>query len=239
MGLSDEPAVANATLAVAQAKAVRIRTRNAAGATAGGTGFFARYQGRLWLVTAAHVALGANGVHDRWAAWPGEIVVHVGPGMMVMLFDDQRRPLFAYRAEAGSVADILALDLSPLAQFDFMGTVENYDLTADAQVAVGDAITAHGFPTDVDDWPQAEPVARSFSVHALSAGLVEHVPSAGSGMSGGPVLNQHGALLGLVMGHNHGIGRVASVEAIRWIIDGSLPRPPVSEWRTEGAPLRA
>jgi len=237
MGAPDELVAVGAAPAVGKAKAVPICTRNAAGAVAGGTGFFARYEGRLWLVTAAHVALGANGVHDRWAEWPDEIAVHVGPGMMAMLFDDQRRPLFAYKAEAGRVADILALDLSPLAKFDFMGRVEIYDLATAAPVAVGEAITAHGFPTDVDDWPQT--VVRGFAVVALSPGVIEHVPSAGNGMSGGPVLDQRGALLGLVMGHNHGIGRVASVEAIRWIIDDSLPRLPVQEWRTEGAPPRA
>ena len=233
----DEPTAADAALA--KAKAVPIRTRNAADQMAGGTGFFARYEGRLWLVSAAHVALGQNGVHNRWTEWPDEIAVHVGPGMTATLFDDQRQPLFAYKAEVGRVADILALDLSPLAEFDLMSTVEIFDLAAAAPVAVGEVITAYGFPTDVDDWPQTEPVDRSFSVHALSAGLIEHVPSAGNGMSGGPVLDQRGALLGLVMGHNYGIGRIASVQAIRWIIDESLPLLPVQEWRTEGAPPRA
>ncbi|WP_343616838.1 trypsin-like peptidase domain-containing protein [Novosphingobium sp.] len=237
MGAPDELAAAGAAPAVAKAKAVPIRTRNAAGAVAGGTGFFALYEGRLWLVTAAHVALGANGVHDRWAEWPDEIAVHVGPGMVSVLFDDQRQPLFAYKAEAGSVADILALDLSPVAEFDFMGSVEIYDLAAAAAVAVGEAITAHGFPTDVDDWPQA--VVRGLSVVALSPGVIEHLLSTSNGMSGGPVLDERGALLGLVMGHNNGIGRIASVEAIRWIIDDSRPRLPVQEWRTDGAPPRA
>lgn len=237
MGAPEEIVAVGAAPTVGKAKAVPIRTCNAAGAVAGGTGFFARHEGRLWLVTAAHVALGANGVHDRWAEWPDEIAVHVGPGMIVTLFDDQRQPLFAYKAEAGRVADILALDLSPLAEFDFIGSVEVYDLDAAAPVAVGEPIAAHGFPTDADDWPQTD--VRAFSVLALSPGVIEHVPSAGNGMSGGPMLNQRGALLGLVMGHNHGIGRVAAVEAIRWIIDESLPRLPVQEWRNEGAPPSA
>lgn len=237
MGAPEEVVAVGAAPTVGKAKAVPIRTRNAVGAVAGGTGFFAGHQGRLWLVTAAHVALGANGAHDRWAEWPDEIAVHVGPGMIVSMFDDQRQPLFAYKAEAGRIADVLALDLSFLAEYDFIGSFEVYDLDAAAPVAVGEPIAAHGFPTDANDWPQT--IVQNFSVLALSPGVIEHVPSAGNGMSGGPMIDQRGALLGLVMGHNDGIGRVAAVEAIRWIIDESLSRLPVQEWRKEGAPPSA
>lgn len=50
-GAPGEVVAVGAALAVEKAKAVPIRTHNAAGAVAGGTGFFVRCEPRLWLVT--------------------------------------------------------------------------------------------------------------------------------------------------------------------------------------------
>lgn len=203
-----------------------ILSKNRAGTLTGGTGFFANYKGRFWLITAAHVALAENVVHGRWDDWPDKIGVRVGPGLSVNLFDGQRRPLFAFKAEGEKVADIIALDLSPLANHLMFADVLIFDLSAPWSVEIGNKVTALGYPTDIDNWPQPMAVSKNFEIVRLSPGVIEYLPSAGNGMSGGPVIDHQKALIGLVMGHNHGVGRSADVDAIRWIIDSCLPHMP-------------
>jgi hypothetical protein len=203
-----------------------IRSRNRFGMLTGGTGFCANYKGRFWLITAAHVALAENDLHGRWQDWPDEIGARVGQEIAINLFDSQRRPLFAFKTDGEQVADIVAFDLSLLAQELKFANALAFDLSAPWSVEVGDRITALGFPTDFDNWPQPVAVTKHFETVRLSPGIIEHVPSAGNGMSGGPVINSQKSLVGLVIGHNHGIGRCADVNAIRWIIDSSLPDMP-------------
>lgn len=210
-----------------------IRSKNRAGMCTGGTGFFATYKDRLWLITAAHVALAENDVHGRWEDWPDQIGMLVGPGLTFNLFDDNRLPLFAFKADAEKVADIIALDFSFLSESSIFADVIVFDLSAPWSVEVGDTITGLGYPTDVDNWPQPMAVAKDFDVVQLSPGVIEYMPSAGNGMSGGPVIDHQKALVGLVIGHNYGVGRAVDVDAIRWIIDGCLPHMPSQTWRIE------
>lgn len=180
-----------------------IKSKNPDGLFTGGTGFFATYRDRFWLVTAAHVLLGHNDRHCRWAEWPDEIAVGVGPGLTINIFDNQRRPLFAYKAEGDAVADIAALDWTSIADHPVLADVTRFDLAVERRVRIGDRITALGYPTDVDDWPHAPAAARNSEVVGVSPGLLEHRPEAGPGMSGGPVIDRNYGLVGLVMGHNH------------------------------------
>jgi hypothetical protein len=207
-------------------KAFPIRSQNRAGTYTGGTGFFANYKSRLWLITAAHVALAENDVHGRWEDWPDEIGVRVGPGFTVNLFDNQRQPVFAFKAEAGVVADIIAFDLSFMSEHSIFSEVIVFDLSAPWSVEVGDQVTGLGFPTNVDNWPQPIPVTKDFKIKQLTPEVIEFSPSAGNGMSGGPVVDHQQGLVGLVMGHNYGVGRAANVDAIRWVIDSYLSLTP-------------
>lgn len=214
-------------------KAYPVRSTNRSGDLVGGAGFFAYYKDRLWLVTAAHVALAENDVHARWAEWPDSIGVKVGSGLRLGLFDDQRRPLFAYMAEDEKVADILALQMPPIADNPAFADLVTFDLSAELTVEVGDTITALGYPTEIDDWPQSTAVALDVEVVRLSPGVIEHMPPGENGMSGGPMIDRKQALVGLVMGHNYGTGRVADVAVIRWVIGNCLPLMPIPEWRSE------
>lgn len=205
---------------------IPLLTATPEGLPAGGTGFLGLFHGHTWLVTAAHVILGANPVHGRWIEWPEFATLKPFGNHNVVdmpLFrgsGSNRDPKFAFRGATDSIADFLALPVPPHAfvAIPELAAVEAFDLNDVAELSPGDALEIVGYPTDVDEWPVVPAFRRTANVLSTAYEHFEFTPASVNGTSGGPILASNGRLGGLVMGDNYGIGRAVAATAIPVII---------------------
>lgn len=176
-----------------------------------------------WLLSAAHVPLNQH-PHHRWDEWPSEAHVYTTLENVypLPLFSSlPREPLFLHVRGDGIIADIMALPLDASAQRE-LRDFRAFEVQDIAGVSDGDVIEAFGYPLTAP-WP-AEAVARiGAKVVAYDHMLIRFRPNAEKGFSGGPVLNDAGKLVGILIGHDDGLGAAVSAQWIAHDLIGLAP----------------
>lgn len=206
---------------------VPIKAVSPSGEDVGGTGFFGSYRGKVWFLTNAHVALAMNTPHQDWAKWPATLsLILTGSNEITALplfheTAEGRRRAFAWYGNDQGMADFIALPLS-VPGLSRLGSIKQYDvldLDAGEAAVVGETVDAIGYPANVKVWPTRPAPCVPLHVTQSEFSLLEFASSTVGGMSGGPIINRNGAVVGMTIGHNHGAGRGVPVTVIHNIID--------------------
>lgn len=175
-----------------------------------GTGFLARRQGVLGLVTAAHMPTKTQPRAD-WIVWPDRLGAGaVGtPEVSLELFSAiiPRTPRFRFRVSneaTGKMEDMMAIvgdpALEPLAEH-----FEVIDLDIDHFVITEEqGMTCYGFPHWAETWPPAPvPVTHGTFLGQRGRIFEANMPNE-EGFSGGPVFLDDGQFAGMLIGSRGG-----------------------------------
>lgn len=203
-----------------------------------GTGFLVDFEGGAYLVTAAHVPIGVN-AHARWDEWQSPVLLNVGPQeyLKVDLFTvdtfGARRPVFIHTSVLpnGKIGDVMAVLITPSDGVSNANSAHPLLSVYDAvpwrswPPAVGEHVTAHGYPDRGDSWPPAQSITEAGSVLRFEPGMIRAELDSESGFSGGPVVDEGGALVGMLIGSagdEEDAAAIVSELTIRELLSGLL-----------------
>lgn len=189
-----------------------------------GTAFLARYDGRVWVISALHVPYDAP-PHNDWSLFPKSMEIrtctfdnHVLD--LGNLIDASNNPLFLYTTQGnGILADFMAIPLVDGSLPAWLSHVHIFDLNTDIREAVvSEEATLWGYPEE-----KTILTATPTKIWALptTKSVLQTEQKVVKGNSGGPLIGSDGKLLGMALGSGNGRGRFLGSDSIKYLIDHS------------------
>jgi Trypsin-like peptidase domain len=188
-----------------------------------GTGFLARLNGTVGLVTAAHIPTGSQ-PKSSWQFWPKEMSFFLSDDNYIVTklffrFASANSPLFRFVcAEHQKIADMMLLTEYQHADqikqltgsFSVIDFVEKQILPKPHE-----ALTCYGFPDVKKQWPYASPIKSRGAFCSVEDGpmFTATVPTQ-NGMSGGPVFDDSDRFVGMMIGNTDGFARIIPMCAL-------------------------
>lgn len=171
-----------------------------------GTAFLAKYEGVRYLITAAHVPTKALASAD-WDSWPFAMAMILPDGPVAFpLFtidsEGVRTPTFQFRRidqDPGMLHDMMWFPMSTGGEALLGERLARHYVELDlSPQSYEDLLACHGYPPS-DPWPQIA-VSEGYVRGEHKGGLLMVVGAAvEGGYSGGPVVDPHGALYGMLI----------------------------------------
>jgi len=188
-----------------------------------GTGFFVRRNGESWLITAAHIHDGTNRRSSDWRVWPDKITLQDEKRgtLDIPLFltvNGARVPTFRHYPPVNNViSDIIALKV-PVVPDGF--TV--FDLNDVAPVCISMKVHATGYPSKGNNWLRGVEYRLNAKIIDFDDTIILFRPACSPGASGGPIVKD-GKLAGMHFGHDRGVGKAVTTNAICQLLDSHAP----------------
>lgn len=191
-----------------------------------GTAFLASALGKEWLISALHVPIYEN-PHDDWARWPKRAGLELDfprrKGKKFPLFKaGTSTPNFVhFKTEDGVVADFMAFELPHIGITERLRSrlrVFNIEVPENPPLKVGDTVHVFGYPI-----PEQILTSAAHTVFQLATPTnpLQTERKVLEGFSGGPVLTDHGELVGMAIGntedekHGNIIARATLLELLK------------------------
>lgn len=199
-----------------------------------GTAFLGSVGGRLFIITAAHVPVGAQPTND-WSRYARELKLILSEGAaratLVLFFEDGqgcREPQFGYiGASSGAIADVMWYPLGGQNEAVRVLTAEYAVHAIPESFTAAPVWTANGYPGSHQPWP---PVLQTVTGRALGAvddgHMFEALIPSEPGFSGGPVIDPSGLLVGMIAGKDGvrtNVARIVPSNVIHALIVGWQP----------------
>lgn len=190
-----------------------------------GTAFLARYDGKLWLISALHVPYGEK-PHNDWSRFPKRMEIRTCPSDnhvldLGNLIDASNNPRFLYTTQGnGTLADFMAIPLVDGSLPVWLSHVRIFDLNKDTrEAAIGEEATLWGCPKK-----ECKLAATRLKIWALPThnSLLQTEQIAEEGNSGGPLIGSDGKLLGMVIGNTNGRALFVCSELLEGLMSHSF-----------------